>query len=153
MTRFPANDPGNAKQFKVGIALRAVAIDSQGNAWVANTVGHPDTVERLALIKAKLESKVESLSGSMSKAQAEAEEWIDLFEILEEHPGGDVSIAHAVDRPCPRPVDLCRAEIFVESLSLGWKSSCRQRAQSRTGSETFLSRFPIGRLANPDAPR
>ena len=45
---FPANDPGNAEPFKVGIAPRAVAIDSHGNAWVANTVGHPDTAEKLA---------------------------------------------------------------------------------------------------------
>jgi streptogramin lyase len=92
VTRFPTNDPGNAKEFKVGIAPRAVAIDSHGNAWVANTVGHPDTAEKLALIKAKLESKVESLSGTMSKAEAEVKEWIDLFEILKEYPGGDVSM-------------------------------------------------------------
>jgi hypothetical protein len=95
VTRFPANDPGNAETFKVGFAPRAVAIDSQGNAWVANTVGHPGTAEKLALIKAKLESKVEGLSGSMSKAEAEAKEWIDLFDVLSEYPGGDVSMIRA----------------------------------------------------------
>jgi streptogramin lyase len=92
VTRFKADDPGKAETFKVGVAPRAVAVDSQGNAWVANTVGHPDTAEKLALIKAKLESKLEGLSGSESKAEAEAQEWIDLFDVLSEHPGGDVSM-------------------------------------------------------------
>jgi hypothetical protein len=92
VTRFPADDPGKAETFKVGFAPRAIAIDSRGNAWVANTVGHPDTKEKLALIKAKLEAKLESASGSESKAEAEAQEWIDLFDILNEYPGGDVSM-------------------------------------------------------------
>lgn len=92
VTRFPADDPGKAETFKVGFAPRAIAIDSRGNAWVANTVGQPDTKEKLALIKAKLEAKLESASGSESKAEAEAQEWIDLFDILNGYPGGDVSM-------------------------------------------------------------
>jgi streptogramin lyase len=92
VTRFPANDPGKAELFKVGFAPRAVAIDSQGNAWVANTVGHPDTAEKLALIKVKLEAKAESFAGSESKADEEANEWINLYEILDKYPGGDVSM-------------------------------------------------------------
>jgi sugar lactone lactonase YvrE len=94
VTRFPANDPGKAQQFKVGFAPRAIAIaiDSQGNAWVANTVGHPGTAEKLALIKVKLESKLEGLAGTMSKADEEAKAWINLFEVLSEHPGGGVSL-------------------------------------------------------------
>jgi len=93
VTRFPASDPGKAEQIKVGFAPRAVAIDSLGNAWVANTVGHPDTREKLALIEEKLKSKVESLvEDSASKANAAAEMWIDLFELLVKYPGGDVSM-------------------------------------------------------------
>ena len=92
VTRFPAGDPGKAEQFEVGLAPRADAIDSQGNAWVTNTVGHPDTAEKLALIKAKLESKVEGLVGSTSKADEEATAWISLFEVLSAYPGGDVSM-------------------------------------------------------------
>jgi streptogramin lyase len=92
MTRFPASDPGKAEQFKVGFAPRAIAIDSLGNAWINNTVGHPDTPEKLALIEEKLKSKVEGLAGSESKADENAKLWIGLFEILQEFPGGDVSL-------------------------------------------------------------
>ncbi|MCB1494823.1 MAG: hypothetical protein KDJ86_03475 [Bauldia sp.] len=92
VVRFPASDPGKAETFKVGFAPRAVAIDSQGNAWVANTVGHPDTAEKLALIKDKIESKIEGLTDPQSKAEAEAKAWIGLFETLQEFPGGDVSM-------------------------------------------------------------
>ena len=92
MTRFPATDPGKAEHFEVGYAPRAVAIDSRGNAWVANTVGHPGTREKLAFVEQKLKAKVGSLKGSMSKADEEAEMWINLFQILEEYPGGDVSM-------------------------------------------------------------
>jgi len=95
VTRFPASVPGKAEQFKVGIAPRAIAIDSRGNAWVANTVGHPGTAEKLSLIKAKLEAKAESLAGSMSKADEEASAWIGLFDVLSEYPGGDVSLIRA----------------------------------------------------------
>ena len=94
MTRFPANDPGKAEQINVGFAPRAVAIDdSLGNAWVANTVGHPSTKEKLALVETKLKSKAEGLvEDSVSKADAAAKMWIDLFELLVKYPGGDVSM-------------------------------------------------------------
>jgi DNA-binding beta-propeller fold protein YncE len=93
VTRFPASDPDKAEEIKVGFAPRAVAIDSLGNAWVANTVGHPDTREKLALVEAKLKSKVEGLvEDSASKADADAKMWIDLFELLVKYPGGDVSL-------------------------------------------------------------
>jgi DNA-binding beta-propeller fold protein YncE len=93
VTRFPASDPGKAEQIKVGFAPRAVAIDSLGNAWVANTVGHPGTREILALIEEKLKSKVENLvEGAAAKADADARMWIDLFELLVKYPGGDVSM-------------------------------------------------------------
>jgi sugar lactone lactonase YvrE len=93
VTRFPAKDPGKAEQFKVGFAPRAIAIDSLGNAWINNTVGHPDTREKLALIEEKLKSKVEGYFESPAeKAEATARMWIGLFEILQRFPGGDVSM-------------------------------------------------------------
>jgi hypothetical protein len=96
VTRFPASDPGKAEQITVGFAPRAVAIDSLGNAWVANTVGHPSTKEKLALVETKLKSKAESLvEDSASKADAAAKMWIDLFELLVKYPGGDVSMVRA----------------------------------------------------------
>jgi len=92
VTRFPASDPGKAERIEVGFAPRAVAIDSLGNAWVANTVGHPDTREKLALVEEKLKSKLESDFGSESKAEESAKLWISLFELLVKYPGGDVSM-------------------------------------------------------------
>jgi streptogramin lyase len=93
VTRFPANDPGKAEQFKVGLAPRAIAIDSLGNAWVNNTVGHPGTKEKLALVETALKSKAEGVvEDSASKADAAAKMWIDLFELLVKYPGGDVSM-------------------------------------------------------------
>jgi len=90
--RFPASAPEKAEEFKVGFAPRAVAIDSRGNAWVANTVGHPGTQEKLSLVKAKLEAKVKGLTSDLSKADEEANAWIDLYNVLIAHPGGDVSM-------------------------------------------------------------
>ncbi len=82
VTRFPASDPGKAEQINVGYGPRAVAIDSLGNAWVANTLGHPGTREKLALVEDKLESKVEGLvESAAAKADAAAKMWIDLYEL------------------------------------------------------------------------
>lgn len=92
VVRFPASDPGKAEEFKVGFAPRAVAIDSQGNAWIANTVGHPGTEEKLALAKAILKSKIDSRVGSESEADLVAQEWINLIDIVTDYPGGDVSM-------------------------------------------------------------
>jgi len=92
VTRFPADDPGNAQEFEVGFAPRAVAIDSRGNAWVANTVGHPGTAEKAALIETKLEAMLASRFGAASEKDRVAQEWIHLYEILAEYPGGDVSM-------------------------------------------------------------
>src|SRR5271166_1638942 len=90
VTRFPASDPGKAEQIKVGFGPRAVAIDSLGNAWVANTIGHPGTREKLALVKDRLKSNLESLEGSASKADAAAKMWIGLYELMIKYLGGDV---------------------------------------------------------------
>ena len=81
VTRFPASDPGNAEEIKVGFGPRAVAIDSLGNAWVCNTIGHPGTKEKLDFIMEKLKSKVESIGGSAPKADSAAKMWHDLYEL------------------------------------------------------------------------
>ena len=93
VTRFPAKDPGQAEKIKVGYGPRAVAIDSLGNAWVANTVGHPGTMEKLALVENAFKAKVGNLfESSASKAEGAAREWIGLYELLAKYPGGDVSM-------------------------------------------------------------
>jgi hypothetical protein len=93
VTRFPANDPGKADQIEVGYGPRAVAIDSLGNAWVANTLGHPGKKEMLALLKDKLESKVGNHGeSSASPAERAAKMWIGLYELMVKYPGGDVSM-------------------------------------------------------------
>ena len=93
VTRFPAKDPSKAEQIKVGYGPRAMAIDSLGNAWVANTIGHPGTMEMLALVEDKLKSKVENLvEGSASKVDAQIQMWINLVDLLVKYPGGDVSM-------------------------------------------------------------
>jgi len=110
VTRFPASDPGKAQEIEVGFAPRAVAIDSQGNAWVANTVGHPGTAEKAALIKTKLEAMLASRLGSGSEKDRVAQEWIDLYEILAEYPGGDVSMIRPDGSVLP-PFDGARSLI------------------------------------------
>jgi hypothetical protein len=93
VTRFPASDPGKAEQIKVGFGPRAVAIDSLGNAWVANTLGHPGMMEKMALVWNKFISWAGSLfESSESKADKSAKMWIGLFELLVKYPGGDVSM-------------------------------------------------------------
>jgi streptogramin lyase len=89
--RFPASDPGKVEEFTVGFSPHAIAIDSQGNAWVGNLVGHPSTKEKAALIEQKLKSKFEAMKG-MSDDERAAKEWIDLWAIVSEYPGGDVSM-------------------------------------------------------------
>ena len=39
VTRFPANNPSKAENFKVGFNSSGLAIDSQGNVWVTNRFG------------------------------------------------------------------------------------------------------------------
>ena len=95
VTRFPASDPGKAELITVGYGPRAVAIDSLGNAWIANTVGHPSTREKLALVRNLFRSKLEEHFGSASNAADEAKMWISLYELLNRFPGGDVSMVRA----------------------------------------------------------
>jgi hypothetical protein len=93
VTRFPADDPGNAEHIKVGYGPRAIAIDSLGNAWIANTIGHPSRREMLALGEDKLASKVKSLvDSSTSPAERAAKTWIGLYDLMIKYPGGDVTM-------------------------------------------------------------
>jgi DNA-binding beta-propeller fold protein YncE len=105
VTRFPAKDPGNAEHIKVGYGPRAVAIDSLGNAWIANTVGHPSRREMAALIEGKLESKVKHrVDSSTSPAERAAKTWIDLYDLLIKYPGGDVTMVRP-DGTVSQPFD------------------------------------------------
>ncbi len=38
VVRFPANDPAKAEPFRVGIGVRALALDSKDNVWVASNM-------------------------------------------------------------------------------------------------------------------
>ena len=106
VTRFPASDPGNAEEIKVGFGPRAVAIDSLGNAWVCNTIGHPGTKEKLDFIMEKLKSKVESIGGSAPKADSAAKMWHDLYELLVKFPGaGHFALAIGFGARCRNRVN------------------------------------------------
>ncbi|QDV22529.1 Vgb family protein [Aureliella helgolandensis] len=90
VTRFPASDPGMAVEFEVGYSPHGIAIDSQGNAWVANSIGHIGIREKLAFVEEKFKARFERHDGSASERAAK--EWIDLWEISDKFPGGDVSM-------------------------------------------------------------
>ena len=38
VVRFPANDPSKVETYRVGIGVRALALDSKGNVWVASNM-------------------------------------------------------------------------------------------------------------------
>jgi len=88
VTRFPANDPGKAEELKVGYSPHAIAIDSQGNAWVANTMGEPSKMEMLHLLWNKVKSKL-TPEGKGDKA---VEDFVALVHILDAYPNGSVSM-------------------------------------------------------------
>lgn len=92
VTRFPASNPAKAEEIKVGFSPHAIAIDSQGNAWVGNLVGHPEIEEKYALVKQKLEAKLKAREGTMSADDIAAHMWVDLWDIISEYPGGDLSM-------------------------------------------------------------
>ena len=92
VTRFPASDPGNAEEIEVGYSPHAIAIDSRGNAWVGNLIGHPGTREKLDLVKQALEAKLEAREGTMSADAIAANMWANLWRIVSEYPGGDLSM-------------------------------------------------------------
>jgi len=93
VTRFPASDPGKAEQIKVGYVPRGIAIDSFGNAWVANALGHPGTAEMLKLVEEGVKSKIEGVfESAAAKADAAPQMWIDLYNLAAKYPSGDVSM-------------------------------------------------------------
>ncbi|AMA57029.1 hypothetical protein BCCGELA001_12765 [Bradyrhizobium sp. CCGE-LA001] len=92
VTRFPANDPGKAEELKVGYSPHAIAIDSQGNAWVANVLGEPSIKEKLDLLRMKLRSSLESKLKPAGGGDETVEKFIALVRIIEEFPGGSVSM-------------------------------------------------------------
>ena len=82
----------SAEEIEVGFSPHGIPIDSRGNARVANLAGHPGAREKLALVKQKLEARAEELRGSMSDDEVAIRGWIDLWGIINEFPGGDVSM-------------------------------------------------------------
>jgi streptogramin lyase len=88
VTRFPANDPSKAEELKVGYSPHAIVIDSQGNAWVANTMGEPSKREMLALLWNKVKSKL-SPEGKDDKT---VDDFVALVHIMNAYPGGSVSM-------------------------------------------------------------
>ncbi|MCW5892413.1 MAG: hypothetical protein KIT14_17975 [bacterium] len=103
VTRFPANDPGNAEQLTVGYSPHAIAIDSRGNAWVANTLGEPSVKEKLDLLQTKLRSELESRLAPAGGGDQTVEKFIALVRIIEEFPGGSVSMIRpdGIQGPAP----------------------------------------------------
>jgi DNA-binding beta-propeller fold protein YncE len=92
VTRFPANDPSKAEQLTVGYSPHAIAIDSQGNAWVANALGEPSVKEKLDLLRMKLRSELESRLAPAGGGDQTVEKFIALVRIIEQFPGGSVSM-------------------------------------------------------------
>ncbi len=103
VTRFPASDPGKAEQLTVGYSPHAIAIDSLGNAWVANTLGEPSVKEKLDLLRMKLRSALKSKLGSAGGGDETVEKFIALVRIIEQFPGGSVSMIRPDGAPTPAP--------------------------------------------------
>lgn len=115
VTRFPANDPGKAEELEVGYSPHAIAIDSQGNAWVANVLGEPSIREKLDLLRMKLRSSLESKLKPTGGGDETVEKFIALVRIIEEFPGGSVSmIRPAAPKDPPR-----RSTVGGASADLG----------------------------------
>jgi len=92
VTRFPSTDPSKAEQIKVDYSPHAIAIDSQGNAWVVNTIGDPGIMETLHLLKNKAASWIDSKMNSGSKGDQAIEDFIALVHVLNAYPNGSVSM-------------------------------------------------------------
>lgn len=103
VTRFPADDPGKAEQLTVGYSPHAIAIDSQGNAWIANTLGEPGFKEKLDLLRMKLRSELESDLAPADGGDATVEKFIALVRIIEQFPGGSVSMIRPDGTQSPHP--------------------------------------------------
>jgi hypothetical protein len=55
VVRFPAHDPSKVETFRAGIGVRALALDSKGNVWVANNMDlktpQPVLPERISIME------------------------------------------------------------------------------------------------------
>jgi hypothetical protein len=71
VTRFPANDPGKAEHLTVGYSPHAIAIDSQGNAWVANTLGEPSTRGKAGAAPHRASEQIGKQAGAFRRRRGE----------------------------------------------------------------------------------
>lgn len=92
VTRFAPGNPGKAEHLAVGYSPHAIAIDSQGNAWVANALGDPGIEEKVDLLRLKLRSEMQSEMPAADGGDATVRKFIALVRIIEEFPGGSVSM-------------------------------------------------------------
>jgi streptogramin lyase len=91
VTRFPASDPGKVEVFPTGgHSGKGMAIDSQGNAWITNTLGTGlDLSMKLKLIELKL-------TGQMSQLHRV------LYDYLNANPSlGSISMLRPDGTPAP----------------------------------------------------
>ena len=70
VVRFPANDPSKVETFHAGIGVRALALDSKGNVWVANNMDLkmplptlPDGISIMEQFKIITEAMVKYIEG------------------------------------------------------------------------------------------
>lgn len=92
VTRFPASDPGKIEVFRTGGGSgKGIAIDSHGNAWIANTAGSG----------LSLETKARLIYLKLSGATLTAIDKVVLQDLLD-HPGlGSVSMLRPDGSPAP----------------------------------------------------
>jgi hypothetical protein len=57
VTRFPASDPSKLETFKTGYSVSGMAVDSQGNVWIANRLGSSER-GHAKLLEAMVASKI-----------------------------------------------------------------------------------------------
>jgi hypothetical protein len=91
VTRFPASDPSKVEVFETGGASgKGMAIDSKGNAWIANTLGSGmSIIEKLKLLDLKLTGRTAEIDRTMAN-------------YLIAHPGlGSVSMLRPDGTPAP----------------------------------------------------
>jgi hypothetical protein len=73
VTRFPAADPTKVEKFKVGYSVSGMAVDSQGNVWVANRLGSSwrgaEVLARILWAAHEHENPDPILTTAMSKQQ------------------------------------------------------------------------------------
>src|SRR3954466_9798285 len=69
--RFPADDPSKVESFRCGIGVRALALDSKGNLWVASNMSLdfpppviPDGVSIMKQFQIALEHMLKTLASN-----------------------------------------------------------------------------------------